>query len=256
MPDGRRKVRLGEVVSDKMDKTVLVAVRWQQRHRLYKKSIRRITRFFAHDRDNECRIGDMVRIEETRPLSRMKKWRVVEIVQRREVAEVKPAELDEGLLTEEREQAAAQAIAAGPVDTAEEDAAPESEPEDAAAAMDDEEYVDEMEEDADDGESDSDSEDDGSEIQDLVEDEEGLEEEDLEDDQPEDEQPEDEEPEEGPQALHEEESVEEEPEQQEEPEASLEEDAPEEDGADAGPAEDGAAPVDGEGDAVEEEERK
>ena len=253
MPDGRRKVRLGEVVSNKMDKTVLVAVRWQQRHRLYKKSIRRITRFFAHDRDNECRIGDVVRIEETRPLSRMKKWRVVEIVQRREVAEVKPAELDEGLLTEEREQAA-QAMAAGLVDTAED--APE--PEDAPAAMDDGEYVDELEEDADDGEPDDDSEDDEDEIQDLMEDEEGPEEEDLDDDQPEDEQSEDEEPEEGPQALHEEESVEveEEPEQQEEPEASLEEDAPEEEEADAGEVEDGAAPVGGEGDAVEEEERK
>ena len=251
MPDGRRKVRLGEVVSDKMDKTVLVAVRWQQRHRLYKKSIRRITRFFAHDRDNECRIGDMVRIEETRPLSRMKKWRVVEIVQRREVAEVKPAELDEGLLTEEREQAAAQAIAAGLVDTAED--APE--PEDAPAAMDDEEYVDELEEQADASEPDDDSEEDEDEIQDLMDDEEGLDEEDPDDEQPEDEEPE-EEPEEGPQALQEEESVEEEAGQQEEPEASLEEDAPEEEEADAGEVEDGAAPVDGEGDAVEEEERK
>ena len=247
MPDGRRKVRLGEVVSDKMDKTVLVAVRWQQRHRLYKKSIRRITRFFAHDRDNECRIGDMVRIEETRPLSRMKKWRVVEVVQRREVAEVKPAELDEGLLTEEREQAAAQAIAAGPVDTAED--APE--PEDAPAAMDDEEYVDELEEEADDGEPDNDFEDDGDEIQDLVEDEEDFEEEGPEDEETEAQEPEDDEP----QALHEEESIEEEPEQQDEPEASLEE-VPEEEGADAGGVEEGAAPVDGEGDAVEEEERK
>ncbi len=250
MPDGRRKVRQGEVVSDKMDKTVLVAVRWQQRHRLYKKSIRRITRFFAHDRDNECRIGDMVRIEETRPLSRMKKWRVVEIVQRREVAEVKPAELDEGLLTEEREHAAAQAIAAGPVDTAEE--APEPEPEDAPAAMDDEESVDELEEEADDGEPDDDSEDDGDETQDLVEDEEGPEEEDPEDEEIEAQEPEDDEP----QALHEEESVEEEPEQQEEPQASLEEDASEDEKADAGEGEEGAVPVDGEGDAVEEEERK
>lgn len=254
MPDGRRKVRQGEVVSNKMDKTVLVAVRWQQRHRLYKKSIRRITRFFAHDRDNECRIGDVVRIEETRPLSRMKKWRVVEIVQRREVAEVKPAELDEGLLTEEREQAAAQAIAAGLVDTAED--APE--PEDAPAAMDDEEYVDDLEEQADASEPDDDSEEDEDEIQDLMEDEEGPEEEDLDDDQPEEEESEDEEPEEGPQALHEEESVEVEEElgQQKEPEASLQEDAPEEEEADAGEVEDGAAPVDGEGDAVEEEERK
>ena len=137
MPDGRRKVRMGEVVSDKMDKTVLVAVRWQQRHRLYKKSIRRITRFFAHDRDNECRLGDMVRIEETRPLSKMKNWRVVEVVQRREVAEVMPAELDEGLLTEEREQAAVQAMAVAPTDSDEDE--PEAIEEEVAGEIDQEE---------------------------------------------------------------------------------------------------------------------
>jgi small subunit ribosomal protein S17 len=100
MPEGGRKVRVGEVVGDKMDKTVVVAVKWQQRHRLYKKSIRRVTRFFVHDKDNQCKLGDLVRIEETRPLSRMKHWRVMEILQRREVAEVKPIELEEGLLSE------------------------------------------------------------------------------------------------------------------------------------------------------------
>jgi small subunit ribosomal protein S17 len=237
MPDGRRKVRLGEVVSDKMDKTVLVAVRWQQRHRLYKKSIRRITRFFAHDRDNECRIGDMVRIEETRPLSKMKKWRVVEIVQRREVAEVKPAELDEGLLTEEREMAAAVALGDEPVDT------PEDGPDAVLVDIDDEELVDEMEEEgADDGgPDDEDSEEDGNEIRDVVEEEEG----------PEIEDPEEEEP----QALHEE-PVAEEPEQQDEAETAPEEDAAEEEGPDAGGVEDGPGAGDGGGDAVEEEERK
>ena len=99
-----RKVRVGCVVSDKMEKTVVVAVPWQQRHPLYRKNIRRITRFYADDRDSQCRLGDLVRIEETRPLSRLKRWRVLAIVERREVVDVKPAELDEGILSEEQEQ--------------------------------------------------------------------------------------------------------------------------------------------------------
>ena len=97
----RRKVRVGRVVGDKMDKTVVVAVGWQKRHRLYRKSLRRIAKFYAHDKDNQCRLGDLVRIEETRPLSHMKRWRVLAIVERREVAEVKPIELDAGILSEE-----------------------------------------------------------------------------------------------------------------------------------------------------------
>ncbi len=101
----RRKVRMGRVVSDKMDKTVVVAVRWQQRHTLYGKSIRRVTNFYAHDRDNQYKLGDLVRIEETSPISRTKHWRVIDLLERREVVDVKPAELDEGLLSEEREEA-------------------------------------------------------------------------------------------------------------------------------------------------------
>ena len=101
---GSRKVRVGEVVSAKMDKTVVVAVRWQQRNLVYKKPRRRITKLYAHDNENQCRLGDVVRIEETRPLSRIKRWRLLEIVERREVAEVKPVELDEGILTEESEE--------------------------------------------------------------------------------------------------------------------------------------------------------
>lgn len=111
MAEGRRKVRVGEVVGDKMDKTVVVAVKWQQRHRLYKKSIRRVTKFFAHDKDSQCKLGDVVRIEETRPLSKMKNWRVMEIIQRREVAEVKPIELDEALLSEIQGEVGAEAPA-------------------------------------------------------------------------------------------------------------------------------------------------
>jgi small subunit ribosomal protein S17 len=104
MAKERRKVRTGRVVGDKMDKTVVVAVRWQQRHRIYKKSMRRIAKFYAHDKDNSCKLGDVVRIEETRPISKVKHWRVLEIVERREVADVKPIELDEGILTEQLDE--------------------------------------------------------------------------------------------------------------------------------------------------------
>ena len=101
MTTERRKVRIGRVVSDKMDKTVVVAVRWQQRHRLYKKSLRRISQFYAHDEDNRCTLGDLVRVQETRPLSRTKRWRVLDILERREVADVTPLELDEGPISDE-----------------------------------------------------------------------------------------------------------------------------------------------------------
>ena len=99
MAKERRKVRVGRVVSDKMDQTVVVAVRWQQRHPIYGKSLRRVTKFYTHDKENKCRVGDMVRIEETRPISRTKRWRVMEILDRRDVVEVKPSELDEGILS-------------------------------------------------------------------------------------------------------------------------------------------------------------
>jgi small subunit ribosomal protein S17 len=77
-----RKTRIGTVVSDKMDKTVVVAVRDSVRHPLYKKIIRRTVKFKAHDENNECREGDRVMIMETRPLSRDKHWRVVNIVEK------------------------------------------------------------------------------------------------------------------------------------------------------------------------------
>ena len=100
MSKERRKVRVGEVVSDKMDKTVVVAVRWRQRHPLYRKAVQRITKLYAHDGQNQCHVGDLVRVEETRPLSRLKHWRVMDIVKRREIPEVKPIELDRKLLAE------------------------------------------------------------------------------------------------------------------------------------------------------------
>jgi len=79
---GRRKVRTGVVVSDKMDKTVLVRIDRQMRHALYGKTVRRSSKLAAHDETNDARVGDTVRVAETRPLSKTKRWRVVEIVER------------------------------------------------------------------------------------------------------------------------------------------------------------------------------
>ena len=89
----KRKTRFGKVVSDKMDKTVVVAVETPRRHPIYKKIIRRAVKYKAHDEKNQCRPGDMVRIVETRPLSKEKRWRVAEIVTKGEVADVKPQEI-------------------------------------------------------------------------------------------------------------------------------------------------------------------
>ncbi|HOC08561.1 MAG: 30S ribosomal protein S17 [Clostridiales bacterium] len=79
---GNRKVRIGKVVSDKMDKTIVVAVETLVRHPLYGKSIKRTKKFKAHDENNECSVGDRVKIMETRPLSREKRWRLVEIIEK------------------------------------------------------------------------------------------------------------------------------------------------------------------------------
>ena len=77
-----RKTRVGKVVSDKMDKTVVVIVEDRVAHKTYKKIIGRTYRLKAHDENNECGIGDIVRVMETRPLSKDKRWRVVEIVEK------------------------------------------------------------------------------------------------------------------------------------------------------------------------------
>ncbi len=77
-----RKVRIGKVVSDKMQKTVVVSVERLVQHKLYKKSVKQTTRFKAHDENNDSQIGDIVKIMETRPLSKDKRWRVVEILQK------------------------------------------------------------------------------------------------------------------------------------------------------------------------------
>ena len=78
----QRKVRTGVVVSDKMDKTITVAVERLMRHPLYGKTIKRTKKFKAHDENNECNVGDIVTIMETRPLSRDKRWRLVKIVRK------------------------------------------------------------------------------------------------------------------------------------------------------------------------------
>ncbi len=89
----KRKTRLGEVIGDKMDKTVIVAVDTPKKHPIYKKTIRRTVKYYAHDEKKQCKVGDKVRIEETRPLSRLKRWRVVETLVKGEVAEIKPGEI-------------------------------------------------------------------------------------------------------------------------------------------------------------------
>ena len=88
-----RKTRTGRVVSNRMDKTVVVVVVTPKRHPLYKKTIKQITRFKAHDDKNECGIGDVVKIIETRPLSKDKRWRVAEIITRGKEVEVQPRDI-------------------------------------------------------------------------------------------------------------------------------------------------------------------
>lgn len=79
---GMRKTRIGKVVSDKMDKTIVVAIADSVKHPLYKKIIKRTVKFKAHDEENACGIGDTVMIMETRPLSKDKRWRVCEIIEK------------------------------------------------------------------------------------------------------------------------------------------------------------------------------
>ena len=82
MERGRRKVRIGRVVSNKMDKTIVVAVEDFVRHELYNKPVKRTKKFKAHDENNDCRIGDRLKIMETRPLSKDKRFRLVEVVEK------------------------------------------------------------------------------------------------------------------------------------------------------------------------------
>ena len=77
-----RKTRVGKVVSDKMDKTIVVAVETNVKHPLYKKIMKRTTKFKAHDEKNECGIGDKVKIMETRPISKDKRWRLIDVIEK------------------------------------------------------------------------------------------------------------------------------------------------------------------------------
>ena len=77
-----RKTRVGQVVSDKMDKTIVVAIEDSVQHKLYKKIVKRTYKLKAHDENNECKIGDKVKVMETRPLSKDKRWRLVEIIEK------------------------------------------------------------------------------------------------------------------------------------------------------------------------------
>jgi small subunit ribosomal protein S17 len=87
---GQQRVIQGTVVSNKMDKTVVVTVERRKKHRLYHKVLSLTQRFKAHDEHNACRLGDLVRIQESRPLSKDKRWRVIEIITQGDVAEVAP----------------------------------------------------------------------------------------------------------------------------------------------------------------------
>ncbi len=84
MSESRRIYKVGRVVSNKMDKTVVVAVDYLKPHPIYRKTIRKTHKFYAHDDSNQCQNGDLVRIGETRPLSKTKRWEVIEILKRSE----------------------------------------------------------------------------------------------------------------------------------------------------------------------------
>jgi small subunit ribosomal protein S17 len=90
---GKHKVRLGRVISDKMDKTVVVEVQVAEHHPLYHKTINKAVKYKVHDEKKESKVGDTVKIIETRPISRNKNWRLAEIVIKGEVVEVKPKEI-------------------------------------------------------------------------------------------------------------------------------------------------------------------
>jgi small subunit ribosomal protein S17 len=105
---GKRKAKVGRVVSDKMDKTIVVSVERLARHRIYKRVIRLTTKFKAHDEHNEAHVGDTVRIEESRPLSATKRWRLAEVVTRAGIG------AGEAVVSDEPETAEAIHMAAHP----------------------------------------------------------------------------------------------------------------------------------------------
>ena len=132
MAKSMRKVRIGSVVRTGREKTAVVEMVWKQRHRLYGKQMRRVARFQVHDPQNQCRLGDVVRIEETRPISKTKHWRLMEILQRRQVADVAPIELESDAVIVIPEAETVEDVPAAVVeDPASAGEAPEDSPEDA-----------------------------------------------------------------------------------------------------------------------------
>lgn len=123
----QEKAQVGTVVSTKMDKTVVVRIDRQKRHRLYGKTLRTTHRYKAHDENNECSLGDIVRISETRPLSREKRWRVMEIITKGDVADVAPREIGARIIEETLEAAAAEEAARRAAEAPPESATPEPE---------------------------------------------------------------------------------------------------------------------------------
>ncbi len=111
------RVLQGVVVSDKMDKTVVVNVSRRKQHRLYRKVMSRSKRFKAHDATNECNTGDLVRILETRPMSKGKRWRVIEILQHGDVAEIAPDAIGRELEAQTQLAPKAEAAAAAEAET-------------------------------------------------------------------------------------------------------------------------------------------
>jgi small subunit ribosomal protein S17 len=89
----KRKIRIGKVIGDKMNKTVIVAVNTPWRHPVYNKTVRRVIKYYVHDEKKESKTGDTVRIIETRPISKLKRWRIAEVVIKAEVADIKPSEI-------------------------------------------------------------------------------------------------------------------------------------------------------------------
>ena len=136
-----RKQRTGVVVSDHGDKTVVVSIERASRHRLYRKVIRRTKRYHVHDAENAATMGDLVRIEECRPISRTKRWRLVEVLTERVVADVAPESIDVALVSDvQRSAARASAEEAGDAeqgaDVATATATPEATSSDDAASAD------------------------------------------------------------------------------------------------------------------------
>ena len=134
MARSMRKVRVGAVVRINQDKTAIVEMVWKQRHRLYRKQMRRVARFYVHDPLNQCQPGDTVRIEETRRISKNKHWRLMAILERKLVADVRPIDLETDVgqeITQPRilaaEARAEAAVADAVVETADTTVEPETE---------------------------------------------------------------------------------------------------------------------------------